>query len=272
MVKNQARAGRSPSYPDLDLQEATEKAQVLWDRENRNLAPVTTIQEHWGYKVNTGPAVRAVAALKKFGLLVDQGRGDSRQARLTELALSIILDERENRSERDAAIREAALTPPIHADLWEQYKGNLPSDSTLQFVLQKERRFSTRGATALIEEFRSTIAFAKLETSDNIAAKEDEEPDGDDNHDMPTDPLATSPNPFKERLVATETETAQTRILQLPLLGDTWAAIQLPQSMSEPEWNQMMAVLEAMKPGIVSRTRGNASELYRSGQPETGNQ
>ena len=204
MGKGSTKAARSPSYPDLDLREAIEKAQVVWDRESRNLAPVTTIQEHWGYRANTGPALRAVAALKKFGLLEDQGRGDTRQARLTDLAESIILDKREPSTERDAAIRNAALTPPIHADLWEKYQGNLPSDATLQFVLTKNLRFSPRGAEALIKEFSATIAFAKLERADIIASNEDEQAGGNDNDSVPTDFLATTPNSFEERPVVTE--------------------------------------------------------------------
>ena len=45
----------------------------------------------------------------------------------------------------------------------------------------------------------------------------------------------------------------QSRIVQLPLAGDIWAAIQVPHPMTEDEWEQMMAVLQAMKPGIVLR-------------------
>lgn len=271
METKQKRAGRSPSYPDLDLREAIEKAQVLWERENRHLAPVVTIQEHWGFRANTGPGLRAVAALKKFGLLMDEGRGESRQARLTELALSIVLDQREDNTERSTAIRRAALLPPIHLDLWEQYQGDLPSDSTLQYFLQKQRRFSPAGASALIEEFRSTIEFAQLHDFDSIALDEDGQ-SGDDVPIEPPDLLAASPNPFQEGAVSTGANAIQTRILQLPLLGDAWAAMQVPQPMSESEWNQMMAVLNAMKPGIVSSTQGNAgsSETYHSGNAEVG--
>lgn len=271
METKQKRAGRSPSYPDIDLREAIEKAQVLWERENRNLAPVTTIQEHWGYKPNTGPGVRAVAALKKFGLLVDEGRGDDRRARLTDLGMSIVLDEREASTDRSEAIREAALFPPIHSSLWEEYEGNLPSDNTLRFVLQRDLRFSPTGADALIREFRSTIEFAKLEDSASIAAAEDRQPDRGGNDDEPSDPFVASPNPFEERSVSTTTNATQTRILQVPLMGDTWAAVQVPHPMSELEWTQMMAVLQAMKPGIVDGTGVNRGtpDAYDSEQAET---
>ena len=275
MVSSRSRAARSPSYPNCDLEEALRKAQVLWHKENRNWAPVTTVQEHWGLKSNTGPALRAVAALKKFGLLVDQGRKGARQARLTDLGISIVIDEREDSQERREKIREAALLPEIHAALWEQYQGNLPSDSTLRYVLQNERRFSPQGADALINEFRSTIAFAKLEDPDSIAAAEDEPTGGSE--DVQTDHIGASLGSFEEHpeehpmVTEIKAASAQTRTLQLPLTGDSWAAIQIPHPMSEPEWDQMMAVLTAMKPGIVSQGRrdAGASDPYESGGAET---
>ncbi len=271
METTQTRAGRSPSYPDLDLEEALQKAQVLWEKENRNFAPVAAIQQHWGYKANTGPGLRAVAALKKFGLLVDTGSSHNRQARLTELAFSIVLDQRADSAERAAAIREAALFPPIHASLWEEYKDGLPSDETLRFVLQRDRKFSPKGADALIKEFRSTIEFAKLQEGADIAesveaAERQSDRSGDDGES--SDPFAPSPSPFEERSASAVINTAQTRTLQVPLLGDTWAALQLPHPMSEAEWKQMMTVLEAMKPGIVSGTKGT-TETYDSEKVET---
>ena len=259
MTTKQKRAGRSPSYPDLDLQEALEKAKLLWDAENRNLAPIAAIQDHWHHKPNTGPGLRAVAALKKFGLLTDQGRGNTRQGRLTESAIKIILDEREDRTERDALIRQAALSPPIHAALWERYKGNLPSDVTLRYALQSERSFSTAGANALIKEFRSTIEFAKLEGFENMAAEEGEADDRHGNETSPLDLRPPPPNPFDKPPV-TQTTATQTRIVQVPLLGDAWAAVQIPYPMSEADWDQMIATLTAMKPGIVRATESPRSQ------------
>ena len=88
--ENQSRgvsAGRSPSYPDSDLRDCLEKARALYKAEGMNWSPVTATHEHWGYNANTGPARRAVSALKNFGLLLDQGRGEDRQIQLTALVL-----------------------------------------------------------------------------------------------------------------------------------------------------------------------------------------
>src|SRR2546425_830513 len=102
---------RSPSYPGIGLETAIERARELYKQEGRNAAPNDAILGHWGYKPRTGPGLVTIAALKRFGLLDSEGSGKSR---LSNLALRIILDEREDSPDRDAAIKQAALTPSIH--------------------------------------------------------------------------------------------------------------------------------------------------------------
>ena len=41
------------------------------------------------------------------------------------------------------------------------------------------------------------------------------------------------------------------RILQIPLGGNEWVAIQISTPITEAAWAQMLAVLEAMKPGLI---------------------
>ena len=41
------------------------------------------------------------------------------------------------------------------------------------------------------------------------------------------------------------------RILQIPLGGNEWVAIQISTPITESAWAQMLAVLEAMKPGLI---------------------
>jgi hypothetical protein len=172
--------GRSPSYPGIPLGEAITRARTIYERDGRNSAPVTAILGHWGYKDGSGPGTIALAALKKFGLLTDEGVGPKRTAKLTELALRIVLDTREDSPERAAFIREAALKPSIHAELWRECDGKVPSDGTLRHKLVLDRKFTQRGADEFIQQFRSTIAFSGLNESDSIS-DEDGEKDADQN-------------------------------------------------------------------------------------------
>jgi len=48
-----------------------------------------------------------------------------------------------------------------------------------------------------------------------------------------------------------ETKAREQRIIQVPIGGNEWVALQLPGVMSESEWKQMHDVLSAMKPGLV---------------------
>ena len=262
MSTQKKRAGRSPSYPDIELQEAIEKARRLWVGEHRNFAPLAAIQQHWGYKANTGPGLRAVSALLKFGLLADRGRGENRQAKLTVLAIKIILDDRPNSPDRDDAIREAALNPPIHRELWERYQGDLPSDATLRYTLLTERGFSEAGADALIREFKSTVEFAKLAESDIMADKPSGEGEEDRDKDQEHPDIFNIPFPPSERDQTMQTtqerpkvgETSsqpEKRVIQVPLPTGEWVAIQLPVPLTETDWDQMFNVLNAMKPGLV---------------------
>lgn len=154
--------GRSPSYPGIPLDEAIKRAKTIFENDGRASAPVTVILGHWGYKDGSGPGTIALAALKKFGLLTDEGTGSKRKAKLTDLALRIILDTRENSPDRAALIREAALRPPIHSRLWSEFEGQMPSDDTLRSKLVLDLKFTQRGAEEFIQQFKSTIDFARL--------------------------------------------------------------------------------------------------------------
>ncbi len=79
---------RSPSYPYLDLPAALEKAAVLWQAEGRHPVAVNLAMQHWGYKEESSTGYSCIAALKKFGLVDHEGMGETRQVRLSNLALT----------------------------------------------------------------------------------------------------------------------------------------------------------------------------------------
>jgi hypothetical protein len=239
--------GRSPSYPGIDLEEAIERARQLYAREGKHAAPVETINEHWGYKGNSGYGFIALAALKKFGLLIDEGTGPSRRARLSDDALAIILDDRPDSAERLQRIRIAALFPPIHSEIWGKYEGSLPSDSNLRFMLLRERNFTERGVEEFIPELRATLTFAKLLGSDKVSSKE--------TNKHPAPPVMESeflvpPTELQPSPAQTDTKV-ESRVIQLPIAPTEWAALQAPFPLTPEKWNQMLAVLNAMKPALV---------------------
>ena len=239
---------RSPGYPGLALQDAIQRATTIYQHEGKNAAPVNVILGHWGYRPKSGAGLVALAALKHFGLLIDEGSGDSRTARLSDLALRIVQDTRPNSEERVKAIKEAALVPKLHKELWASYSGNLPSDGNLSFTLRNKRGFTEGGAKEFIKELRSTLAFSGLTRSDIIAENDDEEGSENGEQDMRTlvKPPMDTPKPPAGG-------GGTPRVVNLPLSPVKWAVLQVPAEMGETDWSQLLAVLNAMKPGIVTK-------------------
>ena len=153
---------RSPSYPYLDLPAALEKAAALWKAEGRHAVAVNVAMQHWGYKEESSTGYSCVAALKKFGLAEHEGIGETRQVRLSNLALTILLDNDPGSAGRRDALRTAALGPRIHAELWERYGAELPSEQSLRRFLVLERSFNEASVDELLAEYQATMAFAGL--------------------------------------------------------------------------------------------------------------
>ena len=161
---------RSPAYPYIALPNALEKAAVLWQVEGRHAAAVNVAMQHWGYKEDSSTGYSCVAALKKFGLVDHEGMGDTRQVRLSDLALTILLDKDPDSDERRDALRAAALGPRIHTELWERYGTELPSDQSLKRYLVLERGFNEAAVDELLDEYKQTMTFAGLNVATGAAA------------------------------------------------------------------------------------------------------
>ena len=158
---------RSRAYPYLDLRAALDKAGALWRAEGRHAVAVSLAMQHWGYKAESSTGYSCIAALKKFGLVDEDGIGDSRQVRLSRLALAVLLDDDRASPERNAALQTAALSPRIHAELWEKYGADLPSDSSLRRFLILEKNFNEASVAEFLEEYKTTVAFAGLRSDDD---------------------------------------------------------------------------------------------------------
>jgi hypothetical protein len=154
---------RGPGYPTLSLEAAVKRVNQLRDA---NLAR-TTINASvacgmWGWS-RAGTEARAVlASLIHYGLMNYLGRGEARQIQLTNLAHRIVFDQVPQSSERQAALRDAALHPTAFRQLWDKYGAHLPPDVALRTYLIRDRGFSDTGARNFTAAYRPTLAFAGL--------------------------------------------------------------------------------------------------------------
>lgn len=251
-LEHKKKRERSPGYPSIPLSVAVERTRDLYKAEKSYLAPVDTVIGHWGYSPRSGAGLVQVAALMKYGLLEDEGSGASRRARVTDFAQRIIRDTREVSPDRSRLIREAALKPSIHRELWEKFGASLPSDSNLLHTLVFEYGFTDQGAAEFLKVFKATITFAGLTDQTEV------EPDPTD--EQPIEPrLADAATPDRRSSPARSAPAAPVtsptgRALPIPIASsEQWPTLYLPGRITEADWVQMIAVLQAMKPGIVAR-------------------
>jgi hypothetical protein len=239
-----AKKSRSPRYPGIPLDVAIQRAHALYEHEHKNWAPIASIQEHWGFTPDTGPSNGAVAALRQFGLIETDGLGQRRRARLTPLAMEIILAAGEPRK----FIRQAALIPELHKELWARYEGHLPSDATLRHHLIIEKNFTQHGAQEFMSQFRKTIVFARLD-----------EDDSDDLAVSAASPVAGPPAEVAQRPAAPTTPAPPDalgggrsgKVYIIPLLGSAEVQISGDFPLTEAAWRQLLQILEVYKPSLV---------------------
>ncbi|HEX3129632.1 MAG TPA: hypothetical protein VH394_20005 [Thermoanaerobaculia bacterium] len=148
---------RSPSFPFISLPEAMHRARELYNAERRNLVHPDVAVACWGYSPRSSGGKQTIAALRAYGLLEDV-RGD---LRLTDRAQHILVRE-SGTAGRSDLLRQAALSPPVFAKLWERYGADLPSDKSLGSYLVLELKFNENAVGDLLRSYRETLAFAEL--------------------------------------------------------------------------------------------------------------
>jgi len=161
--QNDKKAGRSISYPAISLPTAIERAEKLWAEAKKNSIPFIVAAKCWGYSEKSSGAKGSLAALISFGLLEPIGSGASRQVKLTERAIRIIMAPDE--ISKKGAISDAAVSPKIYDEILAKWKDDLPSDAMLNYYLINDRSFNANSVKDFIRDFRETMEFAKLNGS-----------------------------------------------------------------------------------------------------------
>ena len=192
---------RSPAFPFISLKRAIERAREFYDAEKRHPALGSVAASHWGFGPKSSGGLQTIGALKQFGLM--KAGGPTRQVQLTDLGLRLVLDQRP--TERLEALKKAALSPKIYAELNVKWGQDLPSDATIRFYLTVDRHFNENVVGQVIQGYKDTIAFSKLADYDKIAS--DDANEGDDLSDSQGDVeevqlganTQNSPNPSIEK-------------------------------------------------------------------------
>ncbi|MGJ4912468.1 hypothetical protein [Bradyrhizobium sp. HKCCYLS2033] len=178
------KQGRSPAYPGITLKKALEQARALYDKQGKYAAPLAMAYDAWGFKPKSSGARETRAAMRYFGLISVEGEGDNRKVKLTDPALRVLLDEREDQSERQTLIRDLALRPTVHKRLREQFPEGIVSDASAEHFLVFEEGYNKQAAAELVAQFKETASYAGIFKPGIIVDKpEVDEPDDLDEED-----------------------------------------------------------------------------------------
>jgi hypothetical protein len=153
-----------PSYPVIGLAEAIRRISRIKDMDAGQPADGPTLAVALGSRAEGGNPETVISALKKFGLLESTG---ARQFQLSARALDICsLDASDPR--RIKAIGEAALSPPLFAELYREFGTRLPPENSLQAKLIK-RGFRPRSASDVVNSYRDTFKLLTEEAPTDLA-------------------------------------------------------------------------------------------------------
>jgi hypothetical protein len=172
MTEKQPRF-RSPPFPYVGLGKAMSKVEQLYAAVRHHAAAVPTAAKAWETGAKSSATLQSAGALIQYGLLEDEGSGESRKLKLTPLALKIVMDKRPDSVERAAALKDAALSPKIFAELFERYGTATGIDDALlvhaltaERVQQGKAPYSDESAADVLRVYRDSLGYAGLANSD----------------------------------------------------------------------------------------------------------
>jgi hypothetical protein len=157
---------RSPSFPFIGLTKALERARAVYANARRHEVRMMDLAAAWDLGVKSSGTLQTVAALLAYGLLEDQGTGETRKFKITDLAFKALEDQRPG--QREAALVEAAMKPRLIAEYIEKWKDGRPADGICISELRIDRSFTDDGAKLFLKVFDDTSGFTKGTESDKV--------------------------------------------------------------------------------------------------------
>ncbi len=146
-------ANRSPRYPYVDLGAAIEMVEKVFDREGRAPVKEAVAVQHMGYGGLNGSSLKALSALRKYGLVDDVSGG----VKVSQDAILILANRHQpDNPERLSAIRRSAFRVELFTSLFDDF-GPEPSEQNLAAQLVV-RGFSQDGAAKAARTYRATMA------------------------------------------------------------------------------------------------------------------
>ncbi len=239
---------RSPNYPGVSLENALALVGKQHESDGLQRIPANIAHRRWGYAPNTSRAQIREAALKAYGLIKVIGLGKTRSIKVTETADKII----RQHPEWSNILKEVALSPTIHREVWEHYNGNLPQDDVFQQFLVWSKGFNDKSVYKFISQYRETIAFAGLGEGEILESETGSSDTTETTNDgMGASPLggpsiAIAPEPA---VVVASTSGPSVGVCQdysIPRMGGRLAVLRLEYPVSQADIEQIRRWLDLM--------------------------
>ena len=171
--------GRSPAYPQISLENAIVRLDQLYKYAKRNSVNAIGVYKHWGYSGATSNARNTLAALRYFGLIDVSRTASSKTVSVSSRGLRIQLDHTSS-EERQAKLKEAALSPAMYKYCWDKYGSDMPHDDAVKSNLIFEKHFNESSVSGFLSDYKKTINYAKLNEEYPILQSSDHEDDEED--------------------------------------------------------------------------------------------
>ncbi len=237
---------RSPNYPRVNLRAAIGLVRKIYTQHEKSEFTLQEAATAVGNKYGSGGFQKNIAALRQFGLV--QGRGNS--VHVTLRGIKLARGDQEG-TDYSAVLQQAALAPSLFRELRAL---GPKSVGALTAKLVTEMNFSEAGAKAVVACFQQTMDFAKVAETPESTETETAEQSHDEEVESQPPQTATA-----------EIQGERTK-MSLPLPDGGVALLNLPPAMTIQSWNYFIAVVGALKTGLVQDT--HAVEVLQPERPE----
>ena len=148
---------RSPNYPAFSLQKGVEYARKVYTTIHLHKATPEVVAKAMGYGSVNGGSLTAISALKKFGLIEEDGK----DLKITQDALTIIVEPAHSTERAKVLVRLATL-PGLFAELAAAFPGPTPNDEILRAWLLR-KGFLSSTVDLPIRAYRETMELAEAQ-------------------------------------------------------------------------------------------------------------
>lgn len=245
------RRERSPNYPRMNLEQAVLRAKHFYEQNKRY--PVGRTPDHpdafksLGFSGMNGASLAVLATLIGFGLLEKAKGNTDADVRVSDLGFKIAALPSDS-PEWIEAVREAARRPKVYQELWSQFPEGLPAhDSPIQTFLIN-RGFSPSVCKSLIEDFRATIAFAKLDEVEDQSDSQGEAPEApgvEERAHIPTGAKPTAESSERKHPLGYRT-------LVIPVISGGEFSLSFPNTASSQDMELLLQMLKLLQRSLPS--------------------